>query len=99
MKQTIFITDDPKAFVKDTFLGTTLEAVRTLASEQQYLTADDVWAVLPFEKPEEPRWMGNALQAAQGRGFIQPTMIFETSRQASNNRRPVRVWRSNIYGR
>lgn len=99
MKQTILITDDPKAFVKDTFLGTTLEAVRTLASEQQYLTSDDVWDVLPFEKPEEPRWMGHVFLNAQGRGLIQPTQIYEPSRQASNNRRPVRVWRSNIYGR
>lgn len=82
--------------LKEAFLRAAVIDIRHIAGEQAYLTADDVWAYI--NKPSEPKLMGNAFQAAKAKGWIRPTQYTEISRQKTNHGRPVRVWKSTIYG-
>lgn len=71
------------------------------AQECETFTSDDVWqslAEIGFGAPPEPRALGHAMKAAMTAGTITPTDTYALSERPDAHRRPVRVWRSNIYG-
>lgn len=77
------------------------EAVRTVARLQPFFTTDDVWAQLAaMGAPSfpEPRAMGAVFVRAEAAGVIAPTDDYEPSKRRACHRRPLRVWRSLVYG-
>lgn len=73
------------------------ETIARLATTQETITGDDVWAAIQMP-PREPRMIGNALNRARGLGLIEPTDEHRPSERKHNNHsRPVRVWRSVAY--
>lgn len=82
-----------------TWRGEALVRVWELARRRAYLTTDDVWFKGPFldMKGVDPRMMGPTMQAAQRAGWIERTNVVQRSKQKTNHRRPVMVWKSNIY--
>lgn len=74
-----------------------LEQVRQLALTRPTLTTDDVWEVLEMP-PREGRQLGALMAACRSSGLIEPTPEQVPSQRPNCHRRPVRVWRSLVYG-
>lgn len=75
----------------------------TVRCAQRFLefTSDEVFEEIQrhhLPQFHDGRVMGTIMREAAKHGYIERTDRTRTSRQASNHARPVRVWRSLIYG-
>ena len=71
-----------------------------VAKTHEYFTSDDIWdtgARKALPKGVDGRTLGACLRTAGQMKIIEPTEIYRPSTQGTNNKRPVRVWRSRIY--
>lgn len=74
-----------------------LEMIRLTALFHQFFTSSLVWDRISAAT-HEPRAMGALMRRAEKHGWIEPTDQFLCSVRPSQHRRPLRVWRSKIYG-
>lgn len=81
------------------WLTTALRGVRVLASRQEYLTSDDVWAWMrPLQiKTPDNRAMGSVMVACHRDRYIEPTKEWRISERSVCHGRPIRVWKSLRY--
>jgi hypothetical protein len=79
------------------WLGEAAETIAALASSQEYLTGDDLWASLRTP-PRQSKMIGNALSKAKAAGIIASTGQHIPSKRGQNHGRPILVWRSLRYG-
>lgn len=73
-----------------------LALLKRRAEHQRTLTSEDLWEELP--QPPEPRAMGAVFRKAQVMGWIETTPQYVPGTRPTSHGRPVRVWRSRIYG-
>ena len=73
-------------------------AIRRCAELYESFTADDVWREMNDATPPEPRALGSVFGWAQKEGLITPVDLWQKSKRAICHYRPLRVWRSNVYG-
>ena len=80
------------------WLSDARDAVLRVARRQEWLTTDDVWAVLDAEEmpPHEPRAMGAVMRQLMAAGIIQPTRDYIESQRLICHGRPLRIWRSRL---
>lgn len=78
------------------WLEEALVAVKAVAYACPMLTSEDVADQL--ERPaREPRALGSVMRCAADQGWIVPTDAWSPARNPVAHRRPMRVWRSNLY--
>lgn len=75
-----------------------LECLHTVALGAEYLTTDDVWAILGTDSITDGRAMGPVVRKAAAQKWITKTGRTQKSVRTACNARPVTVWRSLIYG-
>ena len=80
------------------FMREALGAVYDVCVGVHEFTADDVWLVLR-SGTHDNRALGPVMLQAQREGWCQPTHRTRATRRATNNARPLEIWRSQIYGR
>lgn len=68
-----------------------------LARTREEFTTDSVWPMLKVT-PTEPRALGPAMKRAQRAGLIEPTGEFVQSVSKTNHCRPLRRWKSLVFG-
>lgn len=73
-----------------------LSTVRSLARTRPFLTADDVWRIV--SEVREPRALGAVMTRARRKGWIEPTEDFEPTERVVAHSKPMRIWRSLLYG-
>jgi hypothetical protein len=88
----------------DDWWACTLACVREIARRQEFFTSDDVERLrIEIGGPETPekRAYGPLIMKAKSLGFceIASPERFERSVLVQAHRRPMRVWRSLLYGR
>lgn len=76
-----------------TFQSHCLEIIRTLASEREQLTSDDLYAHLEQE-PHDPNQIGSAFREASKRGIIKATGTIVRSKRPEAKGRNIQVWRA-----
>lgn len=84
----------------DAFREVALIAVETVARRQPQFVSDDVWVSLALTEiaaPKDHRALGPVMRVAQGRGWIEPTDVFQLTDQPRRHRAPVRIWRSLLW--
>jgi hypothetical protein len=69
------------------------KTVAAIASRQEFLTSDDLWAALRTP-PRQSKMIGNALSKAKAAGVIAPTGQHRASKRGQNHGRPILIWRS-----
>lgn len=83
------------------FKDQALPMVRDVAKRSEYLTTDDVWLSLrqaDVIMPTDPRALGAVMKAAQKNQWIAPTDRHKLSQRPACHRRPLRIWKSRLYG-
>lgn len=80
----------------DTWLDAAVEAIAKTARECAFLTSNDVRKLCL--DPQESRAWGGAFRRAATRGIIEATKEFIIPDRVSSHRRPMRVWKSMVYG-
>lgn len=73
-----------------------LEAIRTVATNNQEFTPDDIWAT-GLEKPAEARVLGGVMRRARTEGLIEKTGRVQPTTQPESHATDVAIWRSRIY--
>jgi hypothetical protein len=81
----------------DAWLREAGEIITRLAEENDYLTSDDVWALIETA-PSESKMMGNALTRARELKIITRTTEYRRSVRRQNHGRQILVWESLRYG-
>ena len=75
------------------WLGTAVEAIRSVAARQATITSADIWPLVP--ETREPRAMGAAFVRARAEEIIEPTGLSRATERA--NARKLTVWASLLY--
>jgi hypothetical protein len=75
-----------------------LDAVKRTAERRGEFTGDDVWTSMGDQVVVEPRALGPVMRRAQRLGWATPTDRYVLTERPEAHRRPVRVWRSMIWG-
>lgn len=71
--------------------------IETLAHLRPTVTTDEVWAMVGDWTVKEPRALGALMREAARRGWIVATDSYRPSERIECHRRPVRVWRSQVF--
>ena len=77
-----------------------INAVRKVASRQQFLTSDDIWkelSVSSIASTHDPKVMGAMVKKAAKLGLITPTDKYVPSTRVVAHARPIRIWLSNLF--
>ena len=77
-------------------------AIAQAAVKREYLTSDDVWAVLAeleIVELHHPNAMGGAILRAARCGILEPTDRSQRSRRIGAHKRKLSVWRSTMFPR
>jgi len=91
-----------EANAADEWKAAALGAARCAAERLDLFTTDDVWKLLidrGVAGPHEPRAMGPIMRQAVSLGFCEGTDGFKRSERVSCHTRPLRVWKSLIFGK
>ena len=82
------------------WLAEARDAVYIVALRKPQFTTDDVWDAMAEVKvtTHEPRAIGAVMRSAAKEGICAPTLTYLNSRRRACHLRPLRVWKSLIYG-
>lgn len=80
----------------DGWLAAAVDVVADICRRRSKFTTDDIWDRVG--EPPEPRAMGAVMRQAQRDGLCETTGSYEPSRRVECHGRPVRVWRSLLFG-
>ena len=80
------------------FVEAALQLILSIARSRVYFTSDEVWRFLITSPLVEPRAMGAAFEKARKFGAITRTEDTTKSHRPQCHGRPIRIWKSNIYG-
>lgn len=83
---------------KDDWMKLARAGLRRCAERYESFTADDLWAEIMGAEPPDPRALGSVFMWGKAQGLVEPLEVWFKSRRAVNHHRPLRAWKSLIYG-
>lgn len=92
-----------EANAPDPFRDAALAAWEAACRRHPFVTSDQLWDGLDLDQlpasavPKRPAVIGAIIRGTVGR-LVEPTDQFRNTTRAAGHARPVRVWRSLVYG-